>query len=103
MFGSIQLPELLVLLAMALVSAAGKFSVEVAGGALGSGATVTQPPLVWPVTATFPVTATAPAGIPLWPAGYAPWLGVLAVVPLVNLLLLWFVALAEWPASKVDA
>jgi hypothetical protein len=40
----------------------------------------------------------------LWPAaricrriGFSPWLGVLAVIPFVNLLLLWFVALAEWP------
>ena len=43
----------------------------------------------------------------IWPAGricrridYSPWLGVLSVLPLVNVLLLWFVALAEWPATR---
>ena len=41
----------------------------------------------------------------VWPAariarrlGFTPWLGLLAVIPMVNLILLWFVALAEWPA-----
>ena len=45
--------------------------------------------------------------IVMWPAGricrrigFSPLLGVLAVIPLVNLVLLWFVALAEWPASR---
>ena len=40
----------------------------------------------------------------MWPAGricrrlgFSPWLGILAALPLANLLLLWFVALAEWP------
>jgi hypothetical protein len=43
----------------------------------------------------------------IWPAaticrrlGFSRWLGVLAVVPLANLLLLWFVATAEWPRDK---
>jgi hypothetical protein len=43
----------------------------------------------------------------VWPAGricrrlgFSPWLGVLAVLPLANLLLLWFVALAEWPRAE---
>jgi hypothetical protein len=42
----------------------------------------------------------------VWPAaricrkaGFPPWLGAFAVVPIANLLLLWFVALADWPAS----
>jgi len=42
----------------------------------------------------------------IWPAGricrrlgFSPWLGVLAVLPLANLLLLWFVALAQWPRA----
>lgn len=41
----------------------------------------------------------------IWPAaricrraGLAPWLGILAAIPIANLLLLWFVALARWPA-----
>lgn len=41
----------------------------------------------------------------VWPAaricrraGFSPWLGVLIVVPLANILLLWFVAFSPWPA-----
>ena len=43
----------------------------------------------------------------IWPAaticrrlGFSPWLGVFAVVPLANVLLLWFVALSEWPVVQ---
>lgn len=43
----------------------------------------------------------------MWPAGricrrlgFSPWLGVLAALPLANLLLLWFVALARWPRAE---
>jgi hypothetical protein len=43
----------------------------------------------------------------VWPAGricrrlgFSPWLGVLAVLPLANLLLLWFIALAQWPRAE---
>ena len=41
-----------------------------------------------------------------WPAsricrrtGFPGWLGVLAVVPLANLVLLWVVALSPWPSD----
>jgi hypothetical protein len=34
--------------------------------------------------------------------GFSPWLGLLSVVPLANLLLLWFVALAQWPRVETD-
>jgi hypothetical protein len=41
-----------------------------------------------------------------WPAGricsrigFSPWLGSLAVVPIVNVLLLWYVAFAPWPRT----
>ena len=44
------------------------------------------------------------AFIVIWPAanicrrlGLPAWLGVLAVLPLANLLLLWYVALTPWP------
>jgi hypothetical protein len=44
------------------------------------------------------------AFIVIWPAtticrrlGFSPLLGVFAVVPLANLILLWYVALAPWP------
>ena len=30
--------------------------------------------------------------------GFPSWLGVLAIIPLANVLLLWFVALARWPS-----
>jgi len=43
----------------------------------------------------------------IWPAaticrrlGFSPLLGILAIVPLANLLLLWFVALAQWPRMR---
>ena len=36
-------------------------------------------------------------------AGYSPWLAIAAVIPLLNLILLWFLALAEWPAHKRGA
>jgi hypothetical protein len=39
-------------------------------------------------------------------AGFSPWLGVVAIVPIANIVLLWFLALAEWPAVSrrgVDA
>ena len=44
----------------------------------------------------------------VWPAaricrrlGFPRWLGVLAVIPLANLLLLWFVALSQWPKADM--
>ena len=40
----------------------------------------------------------------MWPAakicrrlGFSSWLAILIIVPIANLILLWFVALAEWP------
>jgi hypothetical protein len=40
----------------------------------------------------------------LWPVarlcarvGLSPWLGILAIVPIGNVLLLWFMAYAAWP------
>jgi hypothetical protein len=42
----------------------------------------------------------------IWPAaricrrvGFSPWLGLLAAVPLANVILLWVVAFAPWPAG----
>jgi hypothetical protein len=44
----------------------------------------------------------------VWPAGricsrigFSPWLGLLAVVPIVNVLLLWYVAFAPWPRAPL--
>ncbi len=39
-----------------------------------------------------------PAGRICRKAGFSPWLGLLILVPLANIILLWFVALADWPA-----
>ena len=33
-------------------------------------------------------------------AGFSPWLGIGIIVPIANLMLLWFLALAEWPARR---
>jgi hypothetical protein len=44
----------------------------------------------------------------VWPAsricrrvGFPWWLGLLAIVPLANIILLWFVAFAEWPLERI--
>ncbi len=67
MFGSISIPELFIIVAIAAVSLV---------------------VVVWPAARI------------CRRVGFSPWLGVFAVVPLANLLLLWFVALAPWPASN---
>jgi hypothetical protein len=43
----------------------------------------------------------------IWPAaricrriGFSPVLGILAVIPLANVVLLWYVALAQWPKAE---
>jgi hypothetical protein len=45
----------------------------------------------------------------IWPAaricrraGYSPWLAIAAVVPLANLLLLWFIALSPWTTDQTE-
>ena len=63
MFGSIGVPELVIVLVVAVI-------------------------VVWPATR---ICAKA---------GYSPWLGVVIVIPLANILLLWFLALADWPARR---
>jgi energy-converting hydrogenase Eha subunit B len=53
------------------------------------------------------VVGAVSAIIVIWPAaricakaGYSPWLGLAAVIPIANLLLLWFLAIAEWPQRR---
>jgi hypothetical protein len=45
------------------------------------------------------------AVIPLWRicqrTGYPGWLGVLILIPVINLALLYFLAFSEWPADKI--
>ena len=42
--------------------------------------------------------------IPAWRicrrTGYPGWLGLLTVIPVANLVLLYFIAFADWPADK---
>ena len=44
--------------------------------------------------------------IPLWrimqPAGFSPWLSLLALVPVVNVIALWLFAFGRWPAVDGD-
>jgi len=47
------------------------------------------------------------AGAIIWPAsricakaGYSPWLGLVAILPIGNVFLLWFLAFSEWPARR---
>ena len=63
MYGSLGMPELLVLIVLAVV-------------------------------VVFPVTRICAK------AGYSPWLGLAAILPGANILLLWFLALAEWPRKN---
>lgn len=51
------------------------------------------------------VTGALMAALLIWPAtricakaGYSPWLGIAIIVPFANILLLWYLALARWPA-----
>lgn len=45
--------------------------------------------------------------IPCWrilkKAGYSPALSLLAIVPLVNIIALWFFAFAKWPKESPNA
>jgi len=42
--------------------------------------------------------------VPFWfifkKAGYSPWFSLLMVVPLLNILMLFFLAFSQWPASR---
>jgi hypothetical protein len=55
--------------------------------------------VILPVVTTMLVAVVWPATRICRRVGFLPWLGVLAVVPLANLVLLWFVAFAPWPAA----
>lgn len=44
--------------------------------------------------------------VPVWRicqrTGYPGWMGILILIPLANLVLLYFIAFAAWPAEKRD-
>jgi len=35
--------------------------------------------------------------------GYSGWMGILILIPMVNLVFLYFIAFAKWPADKAGA
>lgn len=44
---------------------------------------------------------TLPAWWMIWKrSGHSPWISLLSVIPLVNVLVLWVFAFKEWPAEK---
>ena len=52
----------------------------------------------------FGVCSTILIAIPLClilqKAGYSPWLGLLALIPFVGVIILWVLAFSDWPAVK---
>ena len=57
-----------------------------------------------------PLVVAVSLAVVVWPAsriferaGFSPWLGILAVVPLANLALLWFLAIAPWTRAEAGA
>ena len=47
------------------------------------------------------------AALVVWPytrifrkAGFSPWLGLLMLVPVVNIIMIFYLAFADWPALK---
>jgi hypothetical protein len=60
--------------------------------------------MIWltilPIVAVYAAIIAWPAARICRRAGFTPWLGLLSVVPLVNLLLLWYVAYADWPSES---
>ena len=47
------------------------------------------------------------AVVPFWRlcarVGYSPWLSLLILVPLVNIIFIYFLAFSEWPSQKIGA
>jgi hypothetical protein len=46
------------------------------------------------------------AVVPFWRickrVGYSPWLSLLTVIPLVNLIFIYYLAFSQWPAEKIS-
>ena len=60
-----------------------------------------------PETLVIPLITVAMVLVVVWPAGricrrvgFSPWLGLLAAIPIANVLLLWYVAVSPWPARR---
>jgi hypothetical protein len=57
---------------------------------------------IWPFGPLMMLAMVAAIVLPFWfifsKAGYSKWLSLLMVVPLVNVILLYFLALSKWPS-----
>lgn len=57
---------------------------------------------IWPFGPLMMLVMVAAIVLPFWfifsKAGYSKWLSFLMVVPLVNVILLYFLALSKWPS-----
>jgi len=59
---------------------------------------------MWPFGPLLMLVFAALIIVPFWfifrKAGYSQWLGVLMVVPIVNLVMLYFLAFSDWPRLR---
>lgn len=59
---------------------------------------------MWPFGPLMMLVFAALIIVPFWfifrKAGYSQWLGVLMVVPIVNLVMLYFLAFSDWPRLR---
>ena len=59
---------------------------------------------MWPFGPLMMLVFAALIIVPFWSifrkAGYSQWLGVLMVVPIVNLVMLYFLAFSDWPRLR---
>jgi hypothetical protein len=59
---------------------------------------------MWPFDPLMMLVIAAVVILPFWfifsKAGYSKWLSLLMVVPLVNVLLLYFLAFSKWPSLR---
>lgn len=56
--------------------------------------------IVASVAAVIALALVIPAVMICRKAGFSPWLGLLAAIPIVNVVLLWYVALVPWPSGR---
>ena len=52
------------------------------------------------ISIVYVIVLAVPAQKLLRRAGYSPWLAILAVIPVVNLVALWVFAYAHWPTRR---
>ena len=62
---------------------------------------------MWPFGPLMMLVFAALIIVPFWfifkKVGHPPWLGLLMVVPIVNLAMLYFLALSDWPSLRDSA